>query len=232
MNRPLGKKEKLQIGLLALSCVIIVIGILFLVNAMQENPEDGFFPAFCEIDNILGKYIIVIVTMACGIMLFSNVAITLEDRKLRNGLTIGITTFSTILTVPLVYVFIAVLPYAGDPVPFEELNAVDAIMRMDRIYEGFVAWFGDGAFLWVVLVFMLLLSLVFITFPLLTGILAVRCDKTLGVKKGGGFGVIVLPVVAKQRAAAEAAGETEETPAEEQATSAETAEAVAADEEN
>ena len=197
MNRPLGKKEKVQIGLLALACVIIVLGILFLVNAMQENPEDGFFPAFCEIDNILGKYIIVIVTMACGIMLFSNVGITFEDRKLRNGLTIGITTFSTVLTVP-----------AGNPVPFEQLNALDAIMRMDLIYQGFVAWFGDGAFLWVVLVVMLLLSLVFITFPLLTGILAVKCDKTLGVKKKGGFGVIVLPVVAQQLAAAEAAGET------------------------
>ena len=65
----------------------------------------------------------------------------------------------------------------------------------------------------VVLVFMLLLSIVFITFPLVTGILAVKCDKTLGFKKKGGFGVIVLPVVARQRAeaeaaAAEAAGET------------------------
>ena len=241
MKRPLGKKEKLQTGLLALACVIMVLGILFLVNAMQENPEDGFFPAYCEIDNILAKYIIVIVTMACGIMLFSNVAITLEDRKLRNGLTIGITTFSTVLTVPLVYVFFAILPYAGDPVAFEELNALDAIMRMDLIYQGFVAWFRDGAFLWVVLVFMLLLSLVFITFPLLTGILAVRCDKTLGVRKGGGFGVIVLPVVAKQRAAAEAAGENCGTPADGAEddgagtvapTVAEAAGAVAADEEN
>ena len=149
MNRPLGKKEKVQIGLLALACVIIVLGILFLVNAMQENPEDGFFPAFCEIDNILGKYIIVIVTMACGIMLFSNVGITFEDRKLRNGLTIGITTFSTVLTVPLVYVFIAILPYAGNPVPFEQLNALDAIMRMDLIYQGSATARSCGWCLWL-----------------------------------------------------------------------------------
>ena len=53
--------------------------------------------------------------------------------------------------------------------------------------------------------FMLLLSIVFITFPLVTGILAVKCDKTLGFKKKGGFGVVVLPVVARQRAEAEAA---------------------------
>lgn len=203
MKRALKKNEKIQIGLFALSGVIILLGILFLVNAMQEDPAAGFFPAFCEMDNILAKYIIVILTMACGIMLFSNVGITVEDRKLRNGLTIGITAFSTVLTVPLVYVFIAIMPYAADPLPFEQLNPVDAIMRTDRIYEGFRDWFGDGAFMWVVLVVMLILSLVFITFPLLTGILAVKKDQTLGFKKTGfPFGVITLPVVERQRAEA------------------------------
>ena len=203
MKRALKKNEKIQIGLFALSGVIIVLGILFLVNAMQEDPAAGFFPAFCEMDNILAKYIIVILIMACGIMLFSNVGITVEDRKLRNGLTIGITAFSTVLTVPLVYVFIAIMPYAADPLPFEQLNPVDAIMRTDRIYEGFVDWFEDGALMWVVLVVMLILSLVFITFPLLTGILAVKKDQTLGFKKTGfPFGVITLPVVERQRAEA------------------------------
>ena len=202
MKRQLKKNEKVQAGLLALACVIIVLGILFLVNAMQEDPANGFFPAFCEIDNLIGKYIIVILTMACGIMLFSNVGITFEDKKLRNGLTIGITVFSTILTVPLVYVFIAIFPYAADPVPFEELNALDAIMRTDRIHEGFVAWFGDGGLMWAVLAVMLVLSLVFISFPLATGILAVKNEQTLGFKKEGfPFGVITLPVVEKMRAA-------------------------------
>lgn len=205
MKKELSKKEKVQIGLFALSFAIIVLGILFLVNAMQEDPANGFFPAYCAMDNILAKYIIVIVTMATGIMLFSNVAITLEDKKLRNGLTIGITVFSTILTIPLVYVFVAIMPYAANPLPFEQLNPLDALMRTDRIHQGFVAWFGDGAFMWVVLAVMLILSLVFITFPILTGVMAVKSEKTLGLKKGGGFGVIVLPVVEKQRAAAAAA---------------------------
>lgn len=205
MKKELSKKEKVQIGLFALSFAIIVLGILFLVNAMQEDPANGFFPAYCAMDNILAKYIIVIVTMATGIMLFSNVAITLEDKKLRNGLTIGITVFSTILTIPLVYVFVAIMPYAANPLPFEQLNPLDALMRTDRIHQGFVAWFGDGAFMWVVLAVMLILSLVFITFPILTGVMAVKSEKTFGLKKGGGFGVIVLPVVEKQRAAAAAA---------------------------
>lgn len=211
MRKQLKKNEKVQIGLFTLAGIIIVLGILFLVNAMQEDPANGFFPAFCEMDNILAKYIIVILTMACGIMLFSNVAITVEDRKLRNGLTIGITAFSTVLTVPLVYVFIAIMPYAANPVPFEELNALDALMRTDRIYEGFVAWFGDGGLMWAVLAVMLLLSLVFITFPLLTGIMAVKNEQTLGFKKKGfPFGVITLPVVERLRA--EAAAEEDEAP--------------------
>lgn len=211
MRKQLKKNEKVQIGLFTLAGLIIVLGILFLVNAMQEDPANGFFPAFCELDNIIAKYIIVILTMACGIMLFSNVAITVEDRKLRNGLTIGITAFSTVLTVPLVYVFIAIMPYAANPVPFEELNAVDALMRTDRIYEGFVAWFGVGGLMWAVLAVMLLLSLVFITFPLLTGIMAVKNEQTLGFKKKGfPFGVITLPVVERLRA--EAAAEEDEAP--------------------
>ena len=202
MKRQLEKNEKGQIGLVSLACGIIGLGIPFLVNAMQEDPADGFFPAFCELDNILAKYIIVILTMACGIMLFSNVAVTIEQKKLRNGLTIGITAFSTVLTLPLVYVFVAVFPYAADPVPFEQLNPVDALMRMDRIYEGFMAWFGDGGLMWAVLAVMLVLPLVFITFPLLTGILAVKNEQTLGFKKEGfPFGVITLPVVEKMRAA-------------------------------
>ena len=202
MKRQLKKNGKEQIGLLSLACVINVLGVLFLLDAMQEDPADGFYPAFCELDNILAKYIIVILTMACGIMLFSNVAVTIEQKKLRNGLTIGITAFSTVLTLPLVYVFVAVFPYAADPVPFEQLNPVDALMRMDRIYEGFMAWFGDGGLMWAVLAVMLVLSLVFITFPLLTGILAVKNEQTLGFKKEGfPFGVITLPVVEKMRAA-------------------------------
>ena len=234
MKRELKKNEKVQIGLLSLSVAIIILGILFLVNAMQEDPANGFFPAFCEIDNLIGKYIIVILTMACGIMLFSNVGITFEDKKLRNGLTIGITAFSTVLTVPLVYVFIAIFPYAAAPVPFEELNALDAIMRMDRIYEGFVDWFGKGGLMWAVYAVMLVLSLVFITFPLLTGILAVKNEQTLGFKKEGfPFGVITLPVVAKQRAAAAACESGEDVSAEEnaEAAPAEDAALAAADEE-
>ena len=195
MGKPLSKHNKIVISLLALSVAIIIIGILFLLNAMQENPEDGFFPAFCAINNLLAKYIIVILTMATGIMLFSNVSLQWEDKKLRNGFTIGITTFSTILTVPLVYVFIAIFAYHGTGA----MGPVGKIMALNRIEEGFIAWFGNGAFLWVVYVFMLILSIVFITVPLVSGVLAVK-GKTIQLGKHG-IKIATLPIILKQEQA-------------------------------
>ena len=53
MSRPFGKREKVQISLLTLACVIVVLGILFLVNALQEDPAFGFFQEFCVLVNLL-----------------------------------------------------------------------------------------------------------------------------------------------------------------------------------
>ncbi len=216
MTKQLSKTEKVLFALLGLSVAIIILGILFLLNAMQdmENPDNiAFFTAFSRIDNVLAKYIVVILTMSAGIMLFSNVALNFPNRKLRNGLTIGITTFAFVLTLPLVYVFIAILPLAakatttGMPA-FDELFVVDQVMRTDNILKGFMAWFGDGAFLWVVLVFMLLLSILFLLEPLCAGICVTKGKilNIVGKNKDGKvrlFCTDELPVLKKQREEAE-----------------------------
>lgn len=211
----LSKTEKILFSLLGLSMAIIILGILFLLNAMQdmEDPDNiAFLTAFANIDNVLAKYIVVILTMSCGIMLFSNVALRFPGKKLRNGLTIGITTFAFVLTLPLVYVFIAILPLAakattGMPA-FEELNFVDQIMRTDNILGGFIDWFGSGAFLWVVLVFMLLLSILFLLEPLCAGICVTKGKilNIVGKNKDGKIRVFCtdeLPVLKAQREAIE-----------------------------
>lgn len=193
------KQHPVRSCLFALSITLIVLGILFLVNAMGAA---RIFPAFYDIENVLAKYIVVIITMACGIMLFSNLSTLIEQDKLRNGLTIGITTFSTVLTVPLVYVFIAIFPLKAAG----EMGPVGQVMALDKILAGFEAWFGSGAFLYVVLVVMLLLSFVFIAVPLLTGVLAVK-GKTIviGKQQNGKFGIGLapLPVLAVRVAADE-----------------------------
>lgn len=210
--KQLSKTEKTLFTLLGVSVAIIILGILFLLNAMQDmsDPDNiAFFTAFANIDNVLAKYIVVILTMSCGIMLFSNVALRFPNKKLRNGLTIGITTFAFVLTLPLVYVFIAILPLAGTATSagmpaFNDLNVVDQIMRTDNILLGFMDWFGDGAFLWVVLVFMLLLSIIFLLEPLFAGICVTKGKilNIVGKNKDGKIRIFCtdeLPVLKAQR---------------------------------
>ena len=158
--------------------------------------------------------------MSCGIMLFSDVALRFPNKKLRNGLTIGITTFAFVLTLPLVYVFIAIFPLAakatttGMPA-FEELFVVDQVMRTDNILKGFMAWFGSGPFLWVVLVFMLLLSILFLLEPLFAGICVTK-GKILNIVGKNKYGKVrlfctdELPVLKQQREEAESSMQDEE----------------------
>lgn len=221
MKQPMTKNDKILYGLLGLSVLIMILGVLFLLNAMQdmEDPNNiGFFTAFCNIDNVLAKYIVVILTMSCGIMLFSNVALRFANKKLRNGLTIGITTLAFVLTLPLVYVFVSLFPFAANHdlsnMPaLADMNIVDQIMRTDRIYAGFAAWFGEGAFMWVLLVFMLILSIVFLLEPLVAGICVTKGKllQLFGKNKDGKFRIaciVELPVLKKQREAEEAAGDS------------------------
>lgn len=220
MKQPMTKNDKILYGLLGLSVLIMILGILFLLNAMQdmEDPNNiGFFTAFCNIDNVLAKYIVVILTMSCGIMMFSNVALRFANKKLRNGLTIGITALAFVLTLPLVYVFVSLFPFAANHdlanMPaLADMNIIDQVMRTDRIYAGFAAWFGEGALMWVVLVFMLILSIVFLFEPLAAGICVTKGKllQLFGKNKDGKFRIaciVELPVLKKQREAEEAAGD-------------------------
>ncbi|MEG1613712.1 MAG: hypothetical protein RR357_06055 [Clostridia bacterium] len=195
MAKQLNKKEKIQISLLALSVVITIFGIMFLLTSAELVP---IFKGFYKINNMLGRYIIVILTMSVGIMLFSNVAMTIENKKMRNGLTLGITIFASVLTLPLVYVFIAIFPaHSG------KIGAIGEIMMINRIVEGFIAWFGNGNFVYVVYTVMLIVSIIFLAVPLVTGVLGIK-GKALKVGKQSsgkfGIGIIELPVITKVNA--------------------------------
>jgi hypothetical protein len=81
-------------------------------------------------------------------------------------------------------------------------------MGVDKIAAGFVDWFGNGAGVYVVYAFMLVLSIIFISVPLISGVLAVSKDKTLKIGKQAngkfGIGTTTRPVVARLNAEAEA----------------------------
>lgn len=180
------QKKRLTIGILfGVSSALIVLGVLFLLSAAEIAP---IVKGFYDIDNVLVRYIIVIVTMAVGIMTFSNAAARLDDPKRRNGVSIGITAFSTVLTVPLVYVFVAIF-FAQNG----HVGPVGEIMMLGRIAEGFNAWFGSGPFVYVVYAFMLVVSLVFISFPIFSCALTCK-GKTMkvGKRSDGKFGVEIV----------------------------------------
>jgi len=184
--------QKLWIGI-GISCVILVFAFLFLFNAMGVA---DFYPHFAALPNVLAKYIVVILTFTTAIMSWSNIALAFEDEKARKGLTIAMTAFAFIMTVPLTYVFFSLLAfnshYTADQViaaagaaagaqgltPAEatkaaevlNLNVVDGVMGTHSIYLGFVGLFKGGAGLWAILIIMSILGVVFLLEPLIAGI--------------------------------------------------------------
>lgn len=195
----LSKEQRNMYVLLGVSVAVIILGLVFLVAAMK------LIPLFSAIGNALGRYLIVIGTMSVGIMLFSNAALRLENDKQRKNLTIFITVFAFVLTLPLVYVFIAIFPAnVGIMGPVGR-----DVMMLDDIVAGFHAWFGSGAFVYVVYAFMLVLSVVFLLEPLFAGICVVKGNLLqLFGKKNGKFAllsVVPLPVLARREAAEQAA---------------------------
>ena len=189
----LTKKEAIQIALITLSVCIVTLGIMFLLTAMEAVI---IFTGFANISNVIAKYAVVIVVMATGIMTFSNVSFSIENDKLRKAMVMGVTIFSTVLTVPLVYVFIAIFPAQSGLV-----GPVGEIMMLGKIVADFNLLIPSVGGLYVIYILLFIMSIIFISFPLLTGVLAIK-GKTIKVGKmeSGKFGVCLatLPVLAKR----------------------------------
>lgn len=175
MSKQFTKKEKVQLALYVVSVILIIFGLLFMLTAAKLAP---IFPAFYNIEHMIVQYIIVIITMAAGIMLFSNVAAVTDDRKLRNGMTIGITTFSTVLTLPLLYVFIALYPASnGQYGPVGEFMVKDIAQDFQAIFTtqgGQYAIYAAG----------IVLSIIFLAVPIFTAVLTVK-ELALKIDKNG-----------------------------------------------
>jgi hypothetical protein len=184
MLKNLSKKEILQISLLGASVVLILFGILTMLTAGEMAV---IFKGIADIPHMLVRYIIVILMMSAGIMTFSNVAMRVENKKYRNGLVIGITAFAFVLTLPLVYVFIAFFPGMNG-----HYGAVGEMMVKDIVNDAYSILVSRAA-MTIFGIFGILLSIVFLAFPLVTGFLAVK-GKTIKI----GVSLGVLPVIEKQ----------------------------------
>lgn len=159
-----------------------IIGILSIITVGRIGGLNilPFYDGLIEINLILA-YVVVIVFMSIGILLFSNLSARLTDIKWRKKLTIGITIYAFILTLPLVYVFLACFadPTGACLVPIPMVNEAPA--NVPLAFYTMVK--GNLSGCYAIYFFGTVMSLIFLAVPLHDGIKVVKaCNKVLNEK--------------------------------------------------
>ena len=109
----LQRKKVAQGVILAISVALNIWGLLSLLQTIGNDVGLNYLNGL----RLLVRYVVVVITMASGIMLLSYFAGTLKG-KAKNILSIAVCTYSTILTRPLFLTFICCFAVAsGHPVP-------------------------------------------------------------------------------------------------------------------
>lgn len=163
-------KKALQAGMLAVSIALNVFGLISLVHVSGIAPISGM--AFYDSFNLIVKYVFVIVSMAAGILLFTAFAGTFKG-KLKNGLSIGGCVYSSILTLPLVYVFIGC---------FFTANGAQLPM-VNEVSDAFIQLLGTDWLLYFIFVLGTLMSIVFLAVPIVSTVFTVKGINPFAKKK-------------------------------------------------
>ena len=109
----LQRKKVAQGVILAISVALNIWGLLSLLQTIGNDVGLNYLNGL----RLLVRYVVVVITMASGIMLLSYFAGTLKG-KAKNILSIAVCTYSTILTIPLFLTFICCFAVAsGHPGP-------------------------------------------------------------------------------------------------------------------
>ncbi|MCI7402158.1 MAG: hypothetical protein MSH40_05730 [Christensenella sp.] len=105
------KKLKIQLSLFVVAILFNIWGILSILQVgIGINVGLTYLDKIKDFHIIL-CYVIIVITMAIGIMGASINAGQLDNIKVLKGLTIGITTYSTVLTIPLLLAFVCFVVY-------------------------------------------------------------------------------------------------------------------------
>lgn len=174
----MSKKLKIQLSLFAVSVLLNIWGIMSILQSGMNINVGLTYLADLRNWHILVNYVIIVITMAIGIMSISINAGQLDNAKWNRGLTIGITTYSTVLTVPLLLAFICFLGFDREEIAAIGLGGIDAFAKEDFITGmfGSIAWdfhkiFVEG-FGWseggltALYVGGVIMSIVFLAFPI------------------------------------------------------------------
>lgn len=155
-------KKVLRWIVLPVSLAIEVLGILSLMYI--NNLIDFGFLSFYGSMRLILKYVVAVVLMAGGIITF-NVFGMLFDGKAKKGLLIGVTTYSTILTIPLLYVFVGCF-IVSDTLALPMVNEI-AVELTDIFKSWDKAIFGAGV----------VMSVIFLAVPILSTYFTLRTKK-------------------------------------------------------
>ena len=177
------KKLKIQLCLFAVSVLLNIWGIMsILQTGMGVNVGLTYLDKIKDF-HIIICYVIIVVTMAIGIMSISINAGQLDDKKWMKGLTIGVTAYSTVLTVPLLLAFICFAAYplnAGANYGTglgEFLDGMFGTIAKDlgTIFgPESLGGHGSNGLLMTIYVLGILMSIIFLAFPIFSAWLQIK----------------------------------------------------------
>jgi len=98
--------SKKQIIMMTVSILLNIFGLSSLLY-LNKVVDIGLLKFYDSIPYIILRYIFVIGSMGGGITLFTAFAASFKEKKPRNRLSIGVCIYASILTLPLVYTFVA-----------------------------------------------------------------------------------------------------------------------------
>lgn len=180
LNQPTTKRKVFFAVMYIVAFVSEILGVLSILTVGRIGGLNilKFYDGIIQ-KNLILAYVLVITFMSIGILTFSNLSARLTSLKWRKKLTIGITVYTFILTLPLLYVFIACF---FDPtgaaqngtifmVNEEPANVARAFYEMVKGYmQALYTLYAAGV----------LMSIIFLAVPLHDGIKVVKnCNKLL-----------------------------------------------------
>ena len=125
--------------MLTVSVLLQIFGIssILYLNGITAIPL-GFYE---KIGHLAFRYIFVLASMGGGITLFTSFAASFEDKKRRDRLSVGIGIYAFVLTLPLVYTFVACFFVANDIMLFMAdeiaIDLMDILVYPALYYTGF-----------------------------------------------------------------------------------------------
>ena len=180
----MNKKLKIQLSIFAVSILLNIWGIMSILQAgMGINTGLAYLDTIKDFHIIL-CYVIIVITMAIGIMSASINAGQLDNKKWMKGLTIGVTAYSTILTIPLLLAFICFAAYPTN-VGIEAYGSglgefIDGMFGTIAKDLGTIfgpaelGGAGSNGLLMTIYVLGILMSIIFLAFPIFSAVLQIK----------------------------------------------------------